>query len=82
MEASFESVIVFGHGSLTIILMRVINPQDNKMIARIRRVQKLPRAPYDFRDPIQRQQYVLNFRAEFENELAKALPKILDGIGF
>ncbi len=82
MEASFESVIIFGHGTLTVILIRVVDPLNNKVIARIRTVQRLRRGNYDFRDPIQRQQYVLNFRAEFENELAKALPKILDGIGF
>jgi hypothetical protein len=82
MEASFESVTVFANGNLTVILVRVIDPQNNRVIARIRSVQNLRRGKYNFKDPIQRQQYVLNFRTEFKNELAKALPKILDGIGF
>ncbi len=82
MEVSFESVIVFVHGNLTGILVRVIDPHTNKAIARIRTVQRLRRGNYNLRDPIQRGKYVLNFRADFENELAKALPKILDGVGF
>ncbi|MGO8988693.1 MAG: hypothetical protein ACLQGU_09665 [bacterium] len=82
MEVSFESVTVFGNATLTGILIRGVNPQNNRVIARIRTIQTLRRGKYDFRDPIQRQQYVVNFRAEFESELSKEIPRILDKMGF
>jgi hypothetical protein len=82
MEVSFEGIMIIGRRALTVILVRAIDPNSNKVIARKRTVKTFVRGDYDFRDPIQCQQYVLNFRSEFENELAKVLPKILDGIGF
>lgn len=82
MEVSFEGMIIFGHGTLTVILTRVIDASSNKVIARKRTVKNLDRAEYDLRDPFQRQQYVTNFKPEFEGELGKEIPKILDKMGF
>jgi hypothetical protein len=82
MEVSFEGIMIFGRRTLTVILARAIDPNSNKVIARKRTVKTFVRGDYDFRDPIQRQQYVLNFKTEFESELAKEIPKILDKMGF
>ncbi|HXX36084.1 MAG TPA: hypothetical protein VEM15_16560 [Thermodesulfobacteriota bacterium] len=81
MEVSFESIMIIGRRTLTVILVRAIDPNSNKVIARKRTVKTFVRRDYDFKDPNQCQQYVLNFKPEFEDGLAKALPKILDAIG-
>ncbi len=82
MEASFEGIMIFGRRTLTVILVRAIDPNSNKVIARKRTVKTFVRGNYDFRDPVQCQQYVQNFKTEFVSELAKEIPNILDKMGF
>jgi hypothetical protein len=82
MEVSFEGMTIFARGTLTVILTRVIEPNSNKVIARKRTVKNLRRGDYNLKDPLQRRQYVFNFKTEFESELAREIPKILDKMGF
>jgi len=81
MEAGFEEPAIIGHRAIIVILIKVVDPRTNNLIARKRVVKNMATGKYNLKDPIQRQQYVADFKTTFEKEVAKAVPKMLDDIG-
>lgn len=82
MEASYEGMMIFANKTLTVFLVKIIDPNTGKVIARYRTVKGLKRADYDLKDPVQCRMYVYNFKLDFENEVTKAVPQLLDKLGF
>jgi hypothetical protein len=82
MEASYEGMMIFASKTLTVFLVKVVDPNTGKVIARYRTVKNLKRADYNLKDPVQRRMYVYNFKLDFENEVTKAVPQLLDKLGF
>ena len=82
VEAGFDESTVIGHRVILIILIKVVDPRTNNVIARKRVVARMATGKYNLKDPTQRQLYVADFKTSLENAVAKTVPKILDGIGF
>ena len=82
MEAGFGEPGIIGHRVLTVILIKVVDPRTNNVVARRRVVARMKTGKYNLKDPIQRQQYIADFKNSFDNAVAEAVPKMLDDIGF
>ncbi len=81
MEAGYEEPAIIGHRVIFVILIKVVDPRTNNVIARRRVVARMATGRYKLKDPSQLQQYVAEFKTNFENAVAKAVPKMLDDIG-
>ncbi len=81
MEAGFADIGIIGHRVIIVALIKVLNPHTNNVIARKRAVINMSTGKSNPRDPNKRQQYIIDFKANFENALTKAVPKMLDDIG-
>ena len=82
MEVGFEEPGIIRHRVIIVTLIKVVDPRTKNLIARRRVVKNMATGKYKLKDPIQRQQYVADFKTTFEKEMAKAVPKMLDDIGF
>ena len=81
MEAGYDDIGIIGHRAIIVILIKVVDPRTNNVIARKRVVARMATGKYNLKDPTQRQQYVADFKTSFDNAVAKAVPKMLDDIG-
>lgn len=81
MEAGYEEPAIIGHRVIFVILIKVVDPGTNNVIARRRVVARMSTGKYKLKDPVQLQQYVADFKTSFENAVAKAVPEVLDDIG-
>jgi len=81
MEAGYEEPAIIGHRVIFVILIKVVDPRTNNVIARRRVVARMATGRYKLKDPAQLQQYVADFKTNFEKAVTKAVPKILDDIG-
>jgi hypothetical protein len=82
MEVGFEEPGIIGHRVIIVSLIKVVDPRTKNLIARRRVVKNMATGKYKLKDPIQRQLYVADFKTTFGKEMAKAVPKMLDDIGF
>lgn len=81
MEVGYEGVSIIGSRVITVILIKVVDPRTNNVIARRRELARLARVRSKINDSTQRQQYIAELRTNFDNAVAKAIPKMLDDIG-
>ena len=81
MEAGFDELAIIGHRAIIVILIKVVDPRTNNVIARKRVVARMATGKYNLKDPTQRQQYVADFKTGFDNAVAKTVPKMVDDIG-
>jgi hypothetical protein len=81
MEVGFEGISIIGSRVITVILIKVVDPRTNNVIARRRELARLARVKSKINDSTQRQQYIAELRTNFDNAVTKAVPKMLDDIG-
>ena len=81
METGYDNFYVGKGYSIFAILIKVVDPHTNNLIARKRAVARITMEKYELKDPIQLRQFVADFKTEFEKAVAKAAPKMLDDIG-
>ncbi len=81
MEAGYDDVNIGKGWVIFAMLIKIVDPRTNYVIARTREVARLTMGKYKLKDPTQLQQFAADFKTGFDKTVAKAVPKMLDDIG-
>ena len=81
METGYGNFYVDKGYTLFAMLIKVVDPRTNNVIARKRAVAHITMEKYELKDPTQLQQFAADFKTRFDKAVAKAVPKMLDDIG-
>lgn len=81
MEVGYGNFYIAESWASFAMLIKVVDYHTNKVVARKRAVARLTTAKYDFKNPNHVQQFVADFKAGFENAVARTVPTMLDDIG-
>ena len=81
MEAGYDNFYIGKDWAIFAMLIKIVDPRTNNVIARKRVVARVTTGKYKLKDPTQLQQFAADFKTGFDNAVAKAVPKMLDDIG-
>ncbi len=81
METGYGNFYISKGYSFFAILIKVVDPHTNNVIARKRTVAHITMEKYELKDPSQLQQFAADFKTRFDKVVAQEVPKMLDDIG-
>jgi hypothetical protein len=81
MEVGYGNFYIGKGWAIFAMLIKVVDPCTNNVIARKRAVARISMEKCDLKDPTQLQQFAADFKIRFDKAVAKAVPKMLDDIG-
>lgn len=81
MEAGYDDFNIGKGWAIFAMLIKIVDPRTNNVIARTRDVARVTMGKYKLKDPTHLQQFAADFKTGFDKAVAKAVPKMLDDIG-